>query len=135
MKTSPAPTSLASAELSLATDIDTVANRLRGNAILVCRENGLTTQGLLQRACTTYMDVWASRKLCSRLRTRKYRDAVTVVSHDFIDQTALTGLCGYIVERLHAFAESGISTLNLIFPILTKASNSESQPCARSPKL
>ncbi len=44
---------------------------------------------------------------------RKHREAMAAVPVDFIDQTSLLGPPERIVERLHAFAEAGVTTLTV----------------------
>jgi alkanesulfonate monooxygenase SsuD/methylene tetrahydromethanopterin reductase-like flavin-dependent oxidoreductase (luciferase family) len=44
---------------------------------------------------------------------RQHREAMAAVPVDFIDQTSLLGPPERIVERLHAFAEAGVTTLSV----------------------
>ena len=44
---------------------------------------------------------------------RKHREAMAAVPLDFIDQTSLLGPTERIAERLHAFAEAGVTTLTV----------------------
>ena len=44
---------------------------------------------------------------------RKHREAMAAVPLDFIDQTSLLGPRSRIAERLHAFAEAGVTTLTI----------------------
>jgi F420-dependent oxidoreductase-like protein len=44
---------------------------------------------------------------------RKHREAMAAVPLDFIDQTSLLGPRSRIAERLHAFAEAGVTTLTV----------------------
>ena len=44
---------------------------------------------------------------------REHREAMAAVPLDFIDQTSLLGPTERIAERLHAFAEAGVTTLTV----------------------
>lgn len=45
---------------------------------------------------------------------RKHREAAAAVPRDLIDQTSLLGTGARIAERIHAFADAGVTTLSVI---------------------
>jgi hypothetical protein len=44
---------------------------------------------------------------------RRHREAMAAVPLDFIDQTSLIGPPARIQDRLHAFADAGVTTVNV----------------------
>lgn len=65
-----------------------------------------------QLACRMGFEADA-RRVQDLFLDRNYRAAAAAVPLAFIDSTSLLGPTGRIVERLHAFAEAGVTTLNV----------------------
>jgi alkanesulfonate monooxygenase SsuD/methylene tetrahydromethanopterin reductase-like flavin-dependent oxidoreductase (luciferase family) len=55
----------------------------------------------------------AAREVQDLYLDRRHRDATAAVPLDFIDQTSLIGPRERIAERLHAYSEAGVTTLNV----------------------
>jgi alkanesulfonate monooxygenase SsuD/methylene tetrahydromethanopterin reductase-like flavin-dependent oxidoreductase (luciferase family) len=55
----------------------------------------------------------AAQEIQDLFLAREHRAAMAAVPLEFIDQTSLLGPVERVTERLHAFAEAGVTTLNV----------------------
>ncbi|RNI24860.1 LLM class F420-dependent oxidoreductase [Flexivirga caeni] len=103
----------ASAGLSIADDLDTAADRLRDNAALYVGGMGSRKQNFYNALARRMGFADAAQEVQDLYLDRKHRDAAAAVPRDFIDQTALIGPREHLAERLHAYADAGVTTLNV----------------------
>jgi len=94
-------------------DIEACADSVRSYAALYLGGMGSRELNFYnQLACRMGFD--AGAKLVQDLfLDRHHREAAAAVPLEFIDSTSLLGPPGRIVERLQAFAEAGVTTLNV----------------------
>ena len=80
---------------------------------------------------------WATRTRRKQVQDlyldRQHREAMAAVPLSFIDQTSLLGPPERIAERLHAYAEAGVTTLT-VADVRTRRSTSGSRHCGTSPR-
>ncbi|GIJ46593.1 LLM class F420-dependent oxidoreductase [Virgisporangium aliadipatigenens] len=55
----------------------------------------------------------AAREIQDLYLAKKHRDAAAAVPLEFLDRTALLGPVERVAERLHAYADAGVTTLNV----------------------
>ncbi|WP_265446550.1 LLM class F420-dependent oxidoreductase [Flexivirga meconopsidis] len=103
----------ASAGLSIAGDLDTAADRLRANAALYVGGMGSRKKNFYNALARRMGFEQAAQQVQDLYLDRKHRDAAAAVPRDFIDQTALIGPREHLADRLHAYAEAGVTTLNV----------------------
>ena len=103
----------ASAGLSIADDLDTGADRLRDNAALYIGGMGSRKKNFYNALARRMGFEDAAQQVQDLYLDRKHRDAAAAVPRDFIDRTALIGPREHIAQRLHAYAEAGVTTLNV----------------------
>lgn len=94
-------------------DLERCADPIRGYAALYLGGMGSREQNFYnQLACRMgYAD--AAREVQDLYLAGRHRDAMAAVPWEFIDETSLIGPPERVVERLHAFAESGVTTVNV----------------------
>jgi F420-dependent oxidoreductase-like protein len=104
----------ASMPLVVADDVVAAAEPVRSYAALYVGGMGSRDVNFYnQLACRMgYED--AATEIQSRYRSRDYAGAAAAVPFEFIDSTALIGPRARIAEGMAAFAESGVTTLNLM---------------------
>ncbi|MGH3471539.1 MAG: LLM class F420-dependent oxidoreductase [Nocardioidaceae bacterium] len=89
------------------------ADPIRGYAALYVGGMGSRQQNFYnQLACRMGFEEQA-RQIQDLYLDRKHREAMAAVPFDFIDQTSLLGPQRRIEERLHAFADAGVTTLTV----------------------
>jgi F420-dependent oxidoreductase-like protein len=103
----------ATVPVSIGADIESCAMPIRAYAALYIGGMGSREQNFYnQLACR--MGYEAEATLVQQLYLdQRQRDAMAAVPLEFIDQTSLLGPKERIVERLHAFAEAGVTTLTV----------------------
>ncbi|MFC6707029.1 LLM class F420-dependent oxidoreductase [Flexivirga alba] len=104
---------VATAGLSLADDLDTGANRLRANAALYIGGMGSRKKNFYNALARRMGFDEAAQQVQDLFLDRKHREAAMAVPRDFIDQTALIGPREHVAERLHAYADAGVTTLSV----------------------
>jgi F420-dependent oxidoreductase-like protein len=94
-------------------DVATAADLLRGYAALYLGGMGSREQNFYN-ALARRMGFEREAELVQDLYLAKnHRDAAAAVPQDFIDQTSLIGPVDRIRDRLHAYAEAGVTTLTV----------------------
>jgi F420-dependent oxidoreductase-like protein len=103
----------ASVPVVVGDDVEACAAPLRANAALYVGGMGSREQNFYNRlACRMgYED--AAREVQDLYLDRRHRDAMAAVPLDFIDRTSLIGPKERIMERLHAYRDAGVTTLNV----------------------
>lgn len=99
--------------LSIADDLDTAADRLRANAALYVGGMGSRKKNFYNALARRMGFEEAAQEVQDLYLQRKHRDAAMAVPRDFIDRTALIGPKEHIAERLHAYADAGVTTLSV----------------------
>jgi len=103
----------ATVPVSIGPDVAACADPLRPYAALYVGGMGSRDQNFYnQLACRMGFEKEAAAVQDLYL-DRKHREAMAAVPVDFIDQTSLLGPPERIVERLHAFADAGVTTLTV----------------------
>jgi F420-dependent oxidoreductase-like protein len=93
--------------------IEDSAAPIRGYAALYVGGMGSREQNFYnQLACRMGFEE-AAREVQDLFLDRRHREAMAAVPLDFIDQTSLIGPKARVVERLHAYADAGVTTLNV----------------------
>jgi F420-dependent oxidoreductase-like protein len=94
-------------------DVAACADPVRGYAALYVGGMGSRTQNFYnQLACR--MGFEAEAKVVQDLfLDRRHREAMAAVPLEFVDQTSLLGPVARVSERLQAYAEAGVTTLNV----------------------
>ncbi len=94
-------------------DLEKCAEPIRSYAALYLGGMGSREQNSYnQLACRMGFEAGA-KQVQDLFLDRNYRAAAAAVPLEFIDSTSLLGPPGRIVERLHAFAAAGVTTLNV----------------------
>jgi F420-dependent oxidoreductase-like protein len=94
-------------------DVAACAEPLRGYAALYVGGMGSRTQNFYnQLACRMGFEAEA-RAVQDLYLDRRHREAMAAVPLEFIDQTSLLGPVERVSERLHAYAEAGVTTVNV----------------------
>jgi F420-dependent oxidoreductase-like protein len=103
----------ATVPVSVGPDVEACAAPIRGYAALYIGGMGSREENFYNRlACRMGFEAEAA-EVQTLFLDRRHREAMAAVPLDFIDQTSLLGPPDRVVERLHAFAEAGVSTLNV----------------------
>ncbi len=103
----------ASVSVSVDDDLDTAADRLRSNAALYMGGMGSRDKNFYNKLAVRMGFEQEAAKVQDLFLDRQHREAAAAVPRDFIDQTSLIGPAGRIAERLHRYAEAGVSTINV----------------------
>jgi F420-dependent oxidoreductase-like protein len=94
-------------------DVATCADPVRGYAALYVGGMGSRTQNFYnQLACRMGFEA-AAREVQDLFLDRRHREAMAAVPLDFIDQTSLLGPVERVSERLQAYDEAGVTTVNV----------------------
>jgi hypothetical protein len=94
-------------------DVSTAANLLRGYTALYVGGMGSKDKNFYNAlACRMGFEAEAAR-VQELYLAKQHRDAGEAVPEAFIDATSLIGPIGRIRERLHAFADAGVTTLTI----------------------
>ncbi len=103
----------ATVPVSVGMDLDECAASIRGYAALYIGGMGSREQNFYNQLAVR-MGFEAEAALVQDLYLdRRHREAMAAVPHDFIDQTSLIGPKERIAERLHSFADAGVTTLTV----------------------
>jgi F420-dependent oxidoreductase-like protein len=104
----------ASVPVVVGDDIAACADRLRAYTALYLGGMGSREQNFYnQLACRMGFEEDA-RRVQDLYLDRRHREAMAAVPQAFIDQTSLIGPRERIAERLHAFADAGVTTLTVL---------------------
>ncbi len=99
--------------VSLDDDLDRAADRLRPNAALYIGGMGSRTQNFYNALACRMGFEDAAKQVQDLYLDRKHRDAAAAVPREFIERTALIGSRAQIAERMHAYADAGVTTMNI----------------------
>jgi F420-dependent oxidoreductase-like protein len=103
----------ASVPVVVGDDVAACADRLRAHTALYLGGMGSRDQNFYnQLACRMGFED-AARRIQDLYLDRQHREAMAAVPQEFIDQTSLIGPRERIAERLHAFADAGVTTLTV----------------------
>jgi alkanesulfonate monooxygenase SsuD/methylene tetrahydromethanopterin reductase-like flavin-dependent oxidoreductase (luciferase family) len=104
----------ASVPVVVGDDVAACADRLRAYTALYLGGMGSREQNFYnQLACRMGFEDDA-RRVQDLYLDRRHREAMAAVPQEFIDQTALIGPKARIAERMHAFADAGVTTLTVL---------------------
>jgi F420-dependent oxidoreductase-like protein len=94
-------------------DLDACAEPIRGYTALYVGGMGSRKQNFYNALARRMGYEDAAERIQTLYLDKRHRDAMAAIPRDLIDQTALIGPKKRIAERLHAYAEAGVTTLNL----------------------
>jgi F420-dependent oxidoreductase-like protein len=94
-------------------DLDACAEPLRGYTALYVGGMGSRTQNFYNDLARRMGYDEAAEQIQTLYLDRRHREAMAAVPRDLIDQTALIGPKERIAERLRAYAEAGVTTINV----------------------
>jgi F420-dependent oxidoreductase-like protein len=104
----------ASVPVVVGDDVSACADRLRAYTALYLGGMGSREQNFYnQLACRMGFEAEAGRVQDLYL-DRQHREAMAAVPQEFIDQTSLIGPPARIADRMHAFADAGVTTLTVL---------------------
>ncbi len=92
-------------------DIQAAADALRANAALYIGGMGSREKNFYNQLAVRMGFDQAAAQVQDLFLSGQYREAAAAVPFDFIDQTALIGPVDRITDRLHRYAEAGVTTL------------------------
>jgi F420-dependent oxidoreductase-like protein len=99
--------------VSIADDLDEAADRIRAHTALYLGGMGSRRQNFYNALARRMGFEQAAEQVQNLFLAGRPRDAAAAVPRDFIDRTALVGPVERIADRMHAYAESGVSTLSV----------------------
>jgi F420-dependent oxidoreductase-like protein len=103
----------ATVPVSVGASVEESAEPVRGYAALYVGGMGSREQNFYnQLACRMGFEA-AAKRVQELFLDRRHREAMAAVPLDFIDQTSLLGPPDRVTERLHRFAEAGVTTLTV----------------------
>ena len=105
---------VASAPLSIDEDLQAAANPIRGYAALYIGGMGSREVNFYNRLAGDMGFEREAAVIQDRYLARDYEAAAAAVPFDFLDSTSLIGPKSRIAERMAAFAEAGVTTLNVM---------------------
>ena len=97
----------------IADDLDAAADPLRPYAALYVGGMGSREQNFYNALARRMGFEQAAEQVQNLYLDRKPRDAAAAVPRDFIDATSLIGPIERIRDRMHAYAEAGVTTLTV----------------------
>jgi F420-dependent oxidoreductase-like protein len=104
----------ASVPVVVGDDVAACADRLRAYTALYLGGMGSRDQNFYNRlACRMGFEADA-RRVQDLYLDRQHREAMAAVPQEFIDQTSLIGPPARIADRMHAFADAGVTTLTVL---------------------
>jgi F420-dependent oxidoreductase-like protein len=103
----------ASAGVVIGDDPVACAEPLRANAALYVGGMGSREQNFYNQLAVRMGYADAAREIQDLYLDRRQRDAAAAVPFEFIDRTSLLGPVERVTERLHAYAEAGVTTLSI----------------------
>ena len=92
-------------------DLDACADQLRAHTALYVGGMGSRKQNFYNALARRMGFEDAAEQIQGHYLDRRHREAAAAVPFDLVDQTALIGPLERITERLHAYAEAGVTTL------------------------
>ncbi|XAS75267.1 LLM class F420-dependent oxidoreductase [Dermatophilaceae bacterium Sec6.4] len=104
---------VASVPVSVDDDLDVAADRLRANAALYVGGMGSRDKNFYNKLAVRMGFEQEAAQVQDLYLQRQHREAAAAVPREFIDQTALFGPADRIAQRLHRYADAGITTLNV----------------------
>jgi F420-dependent oxidoreductase-like protein len=99
--------------VSIADDLDEAADRLRAWTALYLGGMGSRRQNFYNALARRSGFEQAAEQVQELYLSGRPRDAAAAVPRDFIDRTCLLGPIERIADRMHAYAESGVTTLSV----------------------
>jgi F420-dependent oxidoreductase-like protein len=105
---------VASMPMVIGDDVRAAADPVRGYAALYVGGMGSKEVNFYNQLATRMGYGEAAEQIQARYMSRDYAGAAAAVPFEFIDSTALIGPKGRIAERMAAFAESGVTSLNVM---------------------
>jgi F420-dependent oxidoreductase-like protein len=94
-------------------DLDACAEPLRVYTALYVGGMGSRRQNFYNALARRMGYEDAAERIQTAYLGKRHREAMAAVPRDLIDQTALIGPKKRIAERIHAYAEAGVTTLNI----------------------
>ena len=94
-------------------DLEACAEPIRGYAALYVGGMGSRDQNFYNALARRMGYEQAAQEVQDLFLAREHRAAMAAVPFELIDRTSLLGPEERVVERLHAFAEAGVTTLNV----------------------
>jgi hypothetical protein len=104
----------ATAPLSVAADVETAADAVRGYAALYLGGMGSRERNFYNRLAVRMGYADAAAEVQTLYLAGRQRDAAAAVPLEFLDATSLIGPPARLVDRLRAFAAAGVTTLSVM---------------------
>jgi alkanesulfonate monooxygenase SsuD/methylene tetrahydromethanopterin reductase-like flavin-dependent oxidoreductase (luciferase family) len=95
-------------------DVSSCADPVRGYAALYVGGMGSRRQNFYNQLARRMGFEEAAQTVQDLYLDKRHREAMAAVPLEFVDQTSLLGPRERISERLHAYAEAGVTTLNVV---------------------
>ena len=92
-------------------DVESCAALVRNHAALYVGGMGSREQNFYNRLAIRMGYADAAREVQDLYLAKRHRDAAAAVPMEFIDRTSLIGPVDRVAERLHTYAEAGVTTL------------------------
>jgi alkanesulfonate monooxygenase SsuD/methylene tetrahydromethanopterin reductase-like flavin-dependent oxidoreductase (luciferase family) len=99
--------------VSIGDDLAACAEPIRGYAALYVGGMGSREQNFYNALARRMGFEAEAAEVQDLYLDRRHREAMAAVPLDFIDQTSLIGPPARIQDRLHAFADAGVTTVNV----------------------
>jgi F420-dependent oxidoreductase-like protein len=99
--------------LVIGADVEACAEPVRAYSALYLGGMGSRTQNFYNQLAVRMGFADAAEKLQDLFLDHKPREAAAAVPFEFVDRTALIGPLDRIRDRLHAYAEAGVTTLSV----------------------
>ncbi|TWP33217.1 LLM class F420-dependent oxidoreductase [Leekyejoonella antrihumi] len=99
--------------VSVSDDLDAAADRLRPNSALYVGGMGSRKQNFYNALAARMGFAEAAKTVQDLYLDHKPREAAAALPRDFIDRTALIGSRDRIAARMHAYADAGVTTINV----------------------
>ena len=99
--------------VAVGSDLEVCAEPLRGYTALYVGGMGSRSQNFYNALAERMGFEDAAHRIRDLYLDRQHREAMAAVPSELIDQTALIGPRERITERLHAYAEAGVTTLTV----------------------
>jgi F420-dependent oxidoreductase-like protein len=101
--------------VAIAADLEEAALPIRAYSALYIGGMGSREQNFYNRLATQMGFGEAAERVQELFLNRQHREAAAAVPLEFIDQTSLIGPVERVRDRLHAYAEAGVTTLSVAF--------------------
>ena len=99
--------------VAIGADLEVCAEPLRGYTALYVGGMGSRSQNFYNALAQRMGFEDAARRIQDLYLDRRHREAMAAVPLELIDQTALIGPRERVTERLHAYADAGVTTLTV----------------------